>query len=90
MGFFYGGEESTSGLSEKLQLQEFGRLDWATKCKEGTWPMDAARGGESLDKQSDKAVGSSIIGDVNCAAYDDFPKDCRFLGPRDKVTVTVS
>ena len=52
--------------------------------------MDAARGGESLDKQSDKAVGSSIIGDVNCTARDDFPKDRRLLGPRDKVTVTVS
>ena len=90
MGFFYGGEESTAGLSEKLQLQEFGRLDWATKCKEGTWSMDAARRGESLDGQSDEAVGSGIVGDVDCGARDSISKDHRFLSPGGKVTVTVS
>ena len=52
--------------------------------------MDAARRGESLDKQSDEAVGSGIVGDVDCGARDSISKDHRFLSPGGKVTVTVS
>ena len=49
--------------------------------------MDVLRRGESLDKQSDEAVGSSIVRDVNCGTRDGFSKDRRFLGPRDKATI---
>ena len=52
--------------------------------------MDAARRRESLDKQSDEAVGSGIVGDVDCGARDSISKDHRFLSPGGKITVTVS